>query len=133
MPLPADIIGLDHVQVAAPKGSERKARHFYGGVLGMEEIPKPPELKKRGGCWFRCGASQLHVGIQEDFLPAVKAHPALAVASVSALAAHLRVKGIAVTGPEEVGGRRRIFVDDPFGNRLEFTEPPPGEARRFGP
>jgi catechol 2,3-dioxygenase-like lactoylglutathione lyase family enzyme len=132
MPLPADIIGLDHVQVAAPKGSERKARHFYGGVLGMEEVPKPRELKKRGGCWFRCGATQLHVGIAEDFQPAVKAHPAFAVASVSALAARLRVKGVDATDPEEIAGRRRLFVNDPFGNRLEFTEPPPREARQFG-
>jgi catechol 2,3-dioxygenase-like lactoylglutathione lyase family enzyme len=132
MPLPADIIGLDHVQVAAPKGCERKARQFYGDILGMAEIPKPKALKRRGGCWFRCGTAQLHVGVQPDFAPATKAHPALAVGSVHALADRLRKKGVTVSDIEDLEGRPRFFADDPFGNRLEFTEPAGRDAYEFG-
>ena len=132
MSLPTDIIGLDHVHISVPKGSGRKVRHFYGEILDMEEIPAPNGVKQRGSYWFRCGTARLHVGIVEDFQPAVATHPAFAVASVSALAARLRVKNVDITDPEEIEGRRRMFVDDPFGNRLEFTEPPPQEARRYG-
>lgn len=132
MLLPADILGLDHVQVAIPKGGAAKARKFYGDVLGLEEIPRPKALKKLAACWFRCGESELHIGIQEDFAPATKAHPALAVASVHALAARLVRKGITPGEIEDIEGRLRFFVKDPFGNRLEFTEPGPREAHRYG-
>lgn len=132
MLLPTDILGLDHVQVAAPKGSERKARKFYGDILGMEEIAKPAALKKRGGVWFRCGGAELHVGIQEDFAPATKAHPALSVASVHALSTHLRRHRLHPGDIEDIEGRLRFFVNDPFGNRLEFTEPKPRKAHEYG-
>jgi catechol 2,3-dioxygenase-like lactoylglutathione lyase family enzyme len=81
MLLPAEIMGIDHVQIAAPKGCEREARKFYGKLLGLPEIRKPRKLQEKGDVWFRLGDSQLHVGVQEDFTPATKAHPAIAVAS----------------------------------------------------
>jgi len=130
--IPADIMGLDHVQVAAPPGCEREARRFYGKTLGLEEIRKPRGLRGRGGVWFRCGDAQLHVGVQEEgFAPAVKAHPAIAVASVHAVADRLRRAGVPLLEEiTEVEGRRRFFVADPFGNRIEFTEPSGRELHR---
>jgi catechol 2,3-dioxygenase-like lactoylglutathione lyase family enzyme len=112
------IAGLDHVQVAAPVGGEEAARAFYGGLLGLPELPKPERLRAGGGVWFAVGDQQLHVGIEEPFAPARKAHPALAVpraADLSALAARLEDAGHAVSwdGP-------RFYVEDPFGNRLEL-------------
>ena len=119
------IAGLHHVQVAAPPGCEEEARAFYGEALGLPEVAKPPLLAVRGGCWFSLGAAELHVGVEEPFRPAAKAHPALAVASVGeleALAASLEAAGIDVRWADdaEIPGQRRFHVSDPWGNRLEL-------------
>ena len=119
-----EIIGIDHVQIAIPAGSEEQARAFYAHVLGLEEIPKPEELARRGGLWFRCGAQQLHLGIEGDFRAAKKAHPALVVTNVAELAEVLRRAGLEPRAADDLPGVRRLFVADPFGNRLEFLERP---------
>ena len=120
------ITGLHHVQVAAPAGCEDAARHFYGTLLGLAEIEKPPILARRGGCWFMAGAAELHVGVEESFVPARKAHPALSVVSVAALedlASALTVAGVDVQWAEaaEISTQRRFHVSDPWGNRLEVV------------
>ncbi|MUV37754.1 Lactoylglutathione lyase [Lentibacillus sp. JNUCC-1] len=115
-------LGIDHVQLAAPKGSENEARRFFKGILGMEEIPKPENLAKRGGVWFQCGAHQLHIGIQEPFNPAKKAHPAFRVDHLEALREKLVDAGVKVKDDEPLEGAERFYVDDPFGNRLEFLQ-----------
>ena len=119
------VVGVDHVQVAAPAGCEEAARAFYGVLLGMPEIPKPPALGVRGGVWFGAGVQELHVGVAEPFVPARKAHPGLIVsdeAALRALAARLEVAGHAVAwaDPTEIPGRARLHVADPWGNRLEL-------------
>jgi catechol 2,3-dioxygenase-like lactoylglutathione lyase family enzyme len=116
------ITGIDHVQVAAPKGCEAEARAFYGALLGLEEIPKPEPLASRGGCWFRAGAQELHVGVEEPFAPARKAHPGLVVDDLDALGARLAAEGIAVTYDDALPGTKRFHVADPFGNRLELRQ-----------
>ncbi len=115
-------LGLDHVQLAAPAGAEEAARHFFGEILGMEEIPKPAELVKRGGVWFRCGDHALHIGIEQDFQPAKKAHPGFSVRDLKGLQQRLTAYGIAYVEDDLVPGNRRLFTQDPFGNRLEFLE-----------
>ncbi|MEV8320936.1 VOC family protein [Streptomyces sp. NPDC059900] len=117
------LTGIDHVQLAAPPGSEPRLRAFYCGVLGMTEIPKPGELAARGGCWFATGAVQLHLGIEADFRPARKAHPGLRVRDISAYADRLTSRGTPVTWDDALPGHRRFYADDPVGNRLEFLEP----------
>lgn len=120
------LLGLDHVQIAIPVGGEERARAFYVGVLGLAEIPKPPAMAVRGGAWFVVGAQGLHVGVEEPFVPARKAHPAFRLASpadVRALAEHLVSRGVAVRWTEEAPEHVRFHADDPFGNRLEFTAP----------
>ena len=112
------ISGLDHVQLACPPGGEGEARAFYGGLLGLPEIEKPEPLRARGGVWFECGAHQLHLGVEEDFRPARKAHPALRVASAADLRALAERLGD-VRWDEDLPGFERFYVDDPFGNRLE--------------
>jgi len=119
------IVALDHVQVAAPAGCEDAARRFYGGLLGLEEIAKPPLLAARGGVWFRVGAQELHVGVADPFAPAAKAHPALRAVSRDALAqlvATLEEYRIEVSRPdaEEIPGTLRCYVRDPWGNRIEL-------------
>jgi catechol 2,3-dioxygenase-like lactoylglutathione lyase family enzyme len=116
------IVGIDHVQIAAPPGCESAARRFYGEILGMPEIPKPAELAKRGGAWFQCGAQQLHVGVEPDFRAARKAHPAIAVRDASALETALTSAGIETICDNAIPGVRRFYAADPFGNRLEFVE-----------
>jgi catechol 2,3-dioxygenase-like lactoylglutathione lyase family enzyme len=116
------VTGIDHVQVAGPPGCEPEARAFYGGLLGLEELPKPEPLRARGGCWFRAGAQELHVGVAEPFAPARKAHPGLVVADLDALAARLQAAGVAVAYADELPGVRRLHAADPFGNRLEFRQ-----------
>ena len=111
---------IDHVQLAMPPGGEDAARAFYRDLLGMIEEPKPPELASRGGCWFRSGAVRLHLGVEADFRPARKAHPALRVAGFEALVASLREAGCAVREDGDFEGSARVYVDDPFGNRLEL-------------
>jgi catechol 2,3-dioxygenase-like lactoylglutathione lyase family enzyme len=116
------IVGIDHVQVAAPEGCEREARRFYGDLLGLTEIDKPEPLRRRGGAWFEVGAQQLHVGVQEPFTPARKAHPALRVrgGALDALALRLAEAGAEVIWDEELPEVRRFFSEDPWGNRIEL-------------
>lgn len=115
------IEGIDHVQIAAPVGCEAEARRFYGELLGMIEIEKPEPLRSRGGCRFQCGDRQLHIGVERDFRPAKKAHPAFTAIDLDALRACLKAHGIAVTEDPGLPGVRRFYTDDPWGNRLEFT------------
>jgi catechol 2,3-dioxygenase-like lactoylglutathione lyase family enzyme len=111
---------IDHVQVAAPPGCEDDARAFYGGVLGLDEIEKPEQLRPRGGVWFAlAGAQQLHVGVEREFAPARKAHPAFAVDDLDRLAARIGTDAVQWDG--ELPGVRRFYTSDPFGNRLEFV------------
>jgi catechol 2,3-dioxygenase-like lactoylglutathione lyase family enzyme len=116
------IRGLDHVQLAAPRGCEEDARRFFGGLLGLEEIEKPEPLRARGGVWFRAGAQQLHIGVAEEFAPARKAHPAFAVDDLDALAGRLESAGVAVEWDEALPDVRRFYVHDPWGNRLELLQ-----------
>jgi catechol 2,3-dioxygenase-like lactoylglutathione lyase family enzyme len=111
---------IDHVQLAMPAGQEEAARRFYSDLLEMRETPKPPELAKRGGCWFESGPVQIHLGVENDFRPAKKAHPALQCADYGSLVAKLRAAGVAVTESHDIPGVRRCHVDDPFGNRIEL-------------
>ncbi|WP_329457458.1 VOC family protein [Streptomyces sp. NBC_01497] len=117
------LIALDHVQLAAPPGAEDALRAYYGGVLGMEEEAKPPALADRGGCWFRSGGIRLHLGVEEDFRPARKAHPGLRVADIDTLAARLAAHGADITWDDALPGHRRFHTHDPVGNRLEILEP----------
>ena len=117
------IDGLDHLQIAMPAGGEDQARAFYGDLLGLSEIPKPEELRARGGCWFRGGGVELHIGVQADFQPALKAHPGFRTIHFEAL--HEQFGGEIDT---KIPGVRRIFVADPFGNRIEI-----GEYVAYGP
>ncbi|WP_102274677.1 VOC family protein [Cytobacillus massiliigabonensis] len=114
--------GIDHIQLAAQEGCEEQAREFFGVILGLEEIPKPENLLKRGGCWFQCGNQEIHIGVQKDFVPAKKAHPGLVVENLSALRESLQKQGIVIKEEPPIAGRNRFFVDDPFGNRIEFLE-----------
>ncbi|WP_010277632.1 VOC family protein [Paenibacillus senegalensis] len=116
--------GIDHVQLAAPPGCEDEARHFFVDVLGWQELQKPKALQQRGGVWFVCGPQQVHIGVQNDFAPALKAHPAFLVKNLPALKARLLLHQIPVKDDEirEDEGIRRFFSQDPFGNRLEFME-----------
>lgn len=120
-----EIVGLDHVQLAMPAGGEATARAFYGGVLALPEVAKPPALAARGGCWFRAGTAGLHLGVERVFQPARKAHPGLAVRDLDGLLSRLRAGGYAVTEDADVPGQRRCHARDPFGNRLEFIEAEP--------
>jgi catechol 2,3-dioxygenase-like lactoylglutathione lyase family enzyme len=122
------IVGLDHVQVAAPPGCEDDARRFYGDGLGLAEIRKPSALAARGGVWFRAGGHELHIGVANDFVAATKAHPALRVSSVpelERLAEALAAEGAVVSwaDPAEIPGTARFFTLDPWGNRLELIAP----------
>ncbi|MEV6948019.1 glyoxalase [Streptomyces sp. NPDC051172] len=117
------ITAVDHVQLAAPPGSEDRLRAYYAGILQMAEIPKPPVLAARGGCWFQAGAVQLHLGVEQDFRPARKAHPGLRVSGIERYAARLQVHGAQVEWDENLPGHRRFYSQDPVGNRLEFLEP----------
>ena len=117
------ITALDHVQLACPPGSEDTLRGFYTGVLGMTEVPKPPELAKRGGCWFRSGGASVHFGVEQDFRPARKAHLGLLVQDLDHLAATLEAAGVDIAWDENLPGHRRLYVSDPLGNRLELLEP----------
>ncbi|MFE9171411.1 VOC family protein [Streptomyces kebangsaanensis] len=117
---------IDHVQLAAPPGSEDDLRAYYVDALGMEEIPKPPVLAARGGCWFQAGTVQLHLGIEQDFRPAKKAHPGLRVTAIEAYAGRLRAHGAEVAWDDSLPGHKRFYSEDPVGNRLEFLQPSAG-------
>lgn len=116
------ILSLDHVQLAMPRGAEEQARAFYSGILGMHEIAKPAPLAARGGCWFQGHNAQLHLGVEEPFSPALKAHPALIVGDLHEFSAMLSAAGISVTPDTAVSGTRRAYVADPFGNRIELIQ-----------
>ena len=115
--------GIDHVQIAAPAGCEEAARRFLGELLGLNEIPKPDQLRGRGGVWFAVGEQQLHIGVEEPFSPARKAHPALRVIGIDEVAARLAAAGHPPRWDDDLPGYRRFYVDDPFGNRIELLEP----------
>jgi catechol 2,3-dioxygenase-like lactoylglutathione lyase family enzyme len=117
------ITGIEHVQLAMPAGGEELARAFYGRILGITEVPKPAHLAKRGGCWFERDELKIHLGVEADFRPARKAHVALLVAGLPALIETLRFAGYATEEDEPLQGYHRIYVDDPFGNRIEMMEP----------
>jgi catechol 2,3-dioxygenase-like lactoylglutathione lyase family enzyme len=121
------IAGLHHVQLAIPAGSEPACRQFWGETLGMTELEKPPGLAARGGCWFRGGGLEVHLGVEADFSPARKAHPGILVDGLADLAARLEAAGATVTWDTELVGHDRFYSSDPFGNRLEFLQPIPRE------
>ena len=118
----AGIAGIDHVQVAIPPGADDAARAFYGGVLGLTEIPKPAPLNASGGMWFLTGATQLHIGSQSGFVPAKKAHPAFVVEDFTEYCTLLGARDVVVREEAAVAGRRRAGIEDPFGNRIELIE-----------
>ena len=117
------ITALHHVQVAVPAGGEPAAREFYGTLLGMTEVAKPAALAARGGAWFRAGAAELHLGVEDPFVPARKAHPAFVVEGLDGVCARLRAAGVDARPDDLLPGHRRAYVDDPFGNRVELLEP----------
>ena len=116
------VYGLDHVQLAMPRGAEEQARAFYAGVLGLTEMPKPPHLALRGGVWFAGGTARLHLGVEEDFRPARKAHPGLLVEGLAGLVARCEAAGHTPSRDQPLEGYDRVYVADPFGNRLELME-----------
>jgi catechol 2,3-dioxygenase-like lactoylglutathione lyase family enzyme len=115
------IVGIEHVQLAMPAGREAEAREFYSRLLGIPETPKPPELAKRGGAWFESGAVKIHLGVEADFRPARQAHPALLVRDLRALVERLRAAQVDVV-EDALEGYHRVYVADPFGNRIELME-----------
>jgi catechol 2,3-dioxygenase-like lactoylglutathione lyase family enzyme len=117
------IEALNHVQLAMPPGQEDAARRFYAALLGIPEVSKPPGLAARGGCWFERGALKVHLGVEVDFRPARKAHPAFTVSNLAGLVQQLAVAGIAVESDEPLAGYDRCYISDPFGNRIELMEP----------
>ena len=116
------LTGVDHVQLAAPPGCEADARRFFGDLLGLEELEKPEPLRSRGGVWFRVGAQQLHVGVEADFSPATKAHPAFSVSGYDELQNRLRAAGVEVLDDASIPGLRRCYLADPWGSRIELVE-----------
>lgn len=117
------ITAIHHVQLTAPRDCEARARQFYGDLLGLVEIEKPPGLKKRGGVWFEFNGQQLHIGVQDNFTAPIQAHPAFAVAGLEALREKLNAAGVTTQTDELFIGYNRFYAHDPFGNRLEFVEP----------
>jgi catechol 2,3-dioxygenase-like lactoylglutathione lyase family enzyme len=117
------IVDIDHVQLAMPAGCENAARGFYGDLLGLTELAKPADLARRGGVWFQAGSRQLHLGVEADFRPAKKAHPAFLVHDLAELRQRLLANGHAPQDDEPLAGYERFYASDPFGNRLEFLEP----------
>ncbi len=116
------LVGLDHVQLAMPPGEEEEAERFYAGLLQLRRLSKPEPLAARGGCWFSNGEVAVHLGTEEGFRPARKAHPALLVRELTSLARHLEAAGVEVRWSDELPGVARCYVDDPFGNRIELIE-----------
>jgi catechol 2,3-dioxygenase-like lactoylglutathione lyase family enzyme len=117
------VVRLDHVQLAMPAGGEDEATAFYEGLLGIPRVPKPPHLEVRGGCWFESDDLKVHLGVESDFRPARKAHPAFVVADVRALARSIAATGHEVVDDEPLDGYDRVYVHDPFGNRIELLQP----------
>jgi catechol 2,3-dioxygenase-like lactoylglutathione lyase family enzyme len=116
------ILKIDHVQLAMPPREEDRARQFYTGVLGLPEVPKPADMAKRGGAWFELDGVRLHLGVEQDFRPARKAHPALVVEGLDEIVARCEQLGIAAKPDVAVDGCRRVHIEDPFGNRIELME-----------
>ena len=116
------IVGIDHIQLAMPAGDEQKARDFYSKLLGIPEVEKPPALASRGGVWFEKDAVKIHLGVDPDFRAAKKAHPALLVRGLRELTQQLRAAGVDVVDDTSLPGQDRVYVSDPFGNRLELIE-----------
>ena len=117
------ILAIDHIQIAIPAGGEEEARTFYVELLGFTEIPKPPELAKRGGAWFQSEIVQLHLGVESNFRPARKAHPAFIVDDLDSLIAKVRSSGYDTdTSQPPLDGYKRAHIFDPFGNRIELME-----------
>jgi catechol 2,3-dioxygenase-like lactoylglutathione lyase family enzyme len=114
---------IDHVQLAMPAGGEDAARAFYADALGLCEVTKPPHLARRGGCWFESGPVKIHLGVEAEFRPARKAHPALIVSDLAALVERLGARGYEVVEDQPLEGYDRRYVDDPFGNRIELMKP----------
>ena len=118
-----EILSIDHIQIAMPAGQEDQARAFYIEQLGFTEIPKPPDLAKRGGAWFQSGSVQLHLGVESDFRPVRKAHPAFVVSDLDSLIAKVQSAGYETdTSQPPLDGYKRAHVFDPFGNRIELME-----------
>ena len=119
------LIAIDHVQLAMPPGEEESARRFFVGVLGLREVAKPANLQKRGGAWFANEAQtiRIHLGVDQEFRPAKKAHAALQVENLPAFAERVRAAGFGVVEDEPLEGYNRVYVYDPFGNRIELLEP----------
>lgn len=117
------IYAIEHVQLAMPPGQEDRARSFYTGVLGIPERPKPAPLARRGGVWFEDGPLKIHLGVEEDFRPARKAHPALLVEGLAEFIRRCEQVGGPVVTDEPLAGFNRVCVSDPFGNRIELLEP----------
>ncbi len=113
-------LAIDHVQLAMPPGEESTARHFYADLLGMREVPKPALLATRGGCWFASGDVQLHLGVEQDFHPARKAHPAIRVSGYAPLLAKLEAAGVEIIEADDLADVQRAHIFDPFGNRIEL-------------
>ena len=116
---------IEHVQLAMPAGGEALAVGFYAELLGITEVRKPPHLAARGGCWFERGALKVHLGVEADFRPARKAHPALIVSDLGGLVSRLRDAGVDIVDDEPLEGYERVYVSDLFGNRIELMEPVP--------
>ncbi len=116
------IVGLDHVQLAMPRGGEVAARTFYGEVLGLHEVPKPEAMRARGGMWFQAGPVQIHLGLEDDMRPSQKAHPALIVRGLEDYRARLVAAGCEWRDADDLPGTRRGHTRDPFGNRIELIE-----------
>ena len=117
------VIALDHVQIAMPVGQEQTARAFYGGLLGLKELPKPSAQNQHGGVWFECGSLQLHLGVETGFRPAKKAHPAFIVDDLTQMLKKLAAAGFPTTDVEQVSRADRAFTEDDFGNRIELVQP----------
>lgn len=117
------VIRLDHVQLAMPAGRDAEAVAFYEGVLGIPHVPKPDHLAVRGGCWFEKGDLKVHLGVDVDFRPATRAHPAFIVDDVRSIASAVIAAGFAVKEDEPLDGFDRVYVADPFGNRIELMQP----------
>jgi len=120
-----EVLGLDHMQIAIPVDGEPTAIEFYGGLLGLPQLPKPEPQASRGGCWFRAGPIQIHLGAEADFRAAKKAHPALIVSGLDHLVSALKAAGHDVRSGDTINGITQTFTDDPFGNRIELIAAPP--------
>ncbi|EPX79968.1 VOC family protein [Litoreibacter arenae] len=116
------IEALHHIQIAMPKGQEDIARDFYCGILGFVEVPKPDVLQGRGGVWFEAGQVRLHLGVEDPFVPAKKAHPGFQVASLDKVVRELRAHDLEVSGGDDLPDLKRVYIADPFGNRIELLE-----------